>query len=337
MNVVVPIRDFAGDAAAPGNATKLSLGSAREIWADRRRFMERQRRHVSPEKSRPHWPNQVLDLGVHAFAWVARCLGFHARGHSNALAPELHELTLSFPDLPAAFDGYRILHLSDTHFDFMPGLAEVATRLLSGTEVDLLALTGDVHGHHRAPLAQSIEPLARILSGVSVRDRRIGVLGNHDPADMAERLERLGVDVLINESLILERKGQRIVVTGLDDVHCYYTPAASRALVAAPPGFRIALVHSAEVADHAAFAGYGLYLCGHTHGGQICLPGGRPLLTRLRRCRFAVAGEWRFGSMIGYTSRGLGTSGVALRYNCRGEMTVITLRRQMSEGKADWS
>ena len=334
MNVVVPIRDFAGD-AAPEDSTKLSLGSAREIWADRRRFMERQRRHISPDKNRPHWPNVVLEYGVHAFGWAARCLGFHSRGRSNALAPELREFTLSFADLPAAFDGYRILHLSDTHFDVMPELAAVAADLLSGIEVDLLALTGDVHGHHRAPLAHSIEPLVRIVSGVMVRDQRVGVLGNHDPAEMAEQLERLDFTMLINDSLVLERKGQRVVLTGLDDVHRFYTPAASRALVAAPPGFRIALVHSAEVADHAAFAGYALYLCGHTHGGQICLPGGRPVLTRLRRCHFGVAGEWRFGSMIGYTSRGLGTSGVALRYNCRGEMAVITLRRQASEGKVD--
>ena len=336
MNVVVPIRDFAGE-AAPEADTKLALGSAREIWADRRRFMERQRRHVSPDKTRPHWPSQVLDLGVHAFAWIAHCLGFHGRGRSNALAPELRHFTLSFADLPAAFDGYRILHVSDTHFDFLPELADVAADLLSGMEVDLLALTGDVHGHHRAPLAHSIEPFARIAAAVGVRDQRVGVLGNHDPAEMAEQLEHLGFTMLINDSLVLERKGQRIVVTGLDDVHRFYTPAASRALVTAPPGFRIALVHSAEVADHAAFAGYALYLCGHTHGGQICLPGGRPFLTRLRRCRFAVAGQWRFGSMIGYTSRGLGTSGVPLRYNCRGEMAVITLRRQASEGKADWS
>lgn len=336
MNVVVPIRDFAGE-TAPKDGTKLSLGSEREIWADRRHFMQRQRRHVSPDKSRPHWPSAILNCGVHVFAWAARLLGIHRRGRRNALAPALLEFTLSFPDLPAAFDGYRILHVSDTHFDYLPDLADVAGRMLSGVAVDLVALTGDVHGHYRAPLAHSVEPLARILAGVAVRDRRLGVLGNHDPADMAEALERVGFTVLLNGSIVLERKGQRVVVTGLDDVHCFYTAAASRALVEAPQGFRIALVHSAEVADHAASAGYALYLCGHTHGGQICLPSGRALLSRLRRCRFGVAGEWRLGRMIGYTSRGLGTSGAPLRYNCQGEMSVITLRRQASEGKAVWS
>jgi hypothetical protein len=332
MNIVVPIRDFAGD-AAPKPSISLSPGSEREVWEERRRIMERRQRSVGPDKSRPRWPSQLIGYGVRAFGWGSRLLGIHHRGRRNALAPRLLDLTFSFSDLPLEFDGYRILHVSDTHFDSLPALASVAGRMLSGLHVDAVAVTGDVHGHRRAPLAHAVEPLAQILAGVSVRDRRFAVLGNHDSADMAAALERAGFTVLINESVVLERKGRRMIVTGLDDVHRFYTPAARRALVEAPPGFRIALVHSAEVADHAAAAGYALYLCGHTHGGQICLPGGRPILTQLRRCHFGAAGEWRQGQMIGYTSRGLGISGAALRFNCQGEMSVITLRRQGPEGK----
>jgi|SRR5579864_1335362 len=334
MNVVVPIRDFASDPAP--KPEKLTLGSEREIWEDRRRFLERRRRHVSPDKIRSLFQSALLRHGIRAAAAAAWISGFYRRGQNNALAPDLREFTVAFPDLPAAFDGYRILHLSDTHFDFLPELADIAARMLAGLEVDALMLTGDVHGDRHAPLAHSIAPLDRILARVSVRDRRLAVLGNHDPAEMAEALDRAGFTVLLNDSVLLERGGQRIVVTGLDDVHYFYTPAATRALAEAPPGFRIALVHSAEVADHAAAAGYALYLCGHTHGGQICLPNGRAILTLLRRCHFGAVGEWRFGRMIGYTSRGLGISGVPLRYNCRGEMSVITLRRQASEGKPVW-
>ena len=97
--------------------------------------------------------------------------------------------------------------------------------------------------------------------------------------------------------------------------------------ITAAGDFRIALIHSPEMADHAAAAGVSLYLCGHTHGGQVCLPGGRPILTRLTRCRHAAVGHWREGAMRGYTSHGLGTSWPPLRFNSRGEMTVITLRR----------
>ena len=86
-------------------------------------------------------------------------------------------------------------------------------------------------------------------------------------------------------------------------------------------------MHSAEVADHAAAAKYALYLSGHTHGGQICRPGGRPIVTRLLRCRHAGIGTWSEGNMIGYTSCGLGVGDVPLRFNCRGEVSIITLRR----------
>ncbi|MGH7033546.1 MAG: metallophosphoesterase, partial [Stellaceae bacterium] len=235
-------------------------------------------------------------------------------------------------ELPRAFEGYRILHLSDTHLDCLPNLATVARAMLKSVEVDLVVLTGDIHGRHRAPLQDSVGPLAAMLEGLEPRDGRIAVLGNHDPAAMAEALEDLGFAVLINRSTTLERGAERLVLTGHDDVHRFFTPAARTALGAAPPGFRIALVHSAEMADHAEAEGYSLYLCGHTHGGQLCLPGGRPVLTHLRRCRFGARGAWRCGRMVGYTSNGLGVSGAPLRYNCPGEMAVITLHRERAKG-----
>jgi len=312
-----------GQRANPGEV----LTSPRQAWEDKRRFMERQKAHFGPDGPRSLWRGRIFSSGLRMFDLGARLVGIHPRGRRNALDVGLTALSLSFPDLPPAFDGYRILHLSDTHLDCLPELAAVAARLLAGVEVDLVALTGDVHGHHRAPIAASVGPLADLLAAVRVKERRLAVLGNHDSADMAAALEKLGFEVLINRSTTLARQGQRIVVTGLDDVHSFFTPDALCALSGTFEGFRIALVHSAEVADYAAAAGYALYLCGHTHGGQICLPGGRPIVTRLRRCRHAGAGTWSEGSMIGYTNRGLGVGDVPLRFNCRGEMTVITLRR----------
>ncbi|MBV9968054.1 MAG: metallophosphoesterase, partial [Alphaproteobacteria bacterium] len=154
------------------------------------------------------------------------------------------------------------LHLSDTHLDCLRELATVATGLLAGNEVELLALTGDIHGHHRAPLSGSIGPFAELIKAIRVNDRRVAVLGNHDPADMAEALDELDFDVLANEPAVLSRGDDYIVLTGLDDVHRFYTPNALEALSRSPGGFRIALVHSAELADYAAAAGYALYLCG---------------------------------------------------------------------------
>ena len=303
--------------------------ASRQIWAAQRRRMEVQNRQFGPEGPRSLWRNRVFSAGLAMFYAGARLLRLDRRGRRNALDIQLVGRSISFPDLPRAFDGYRILHLSDTHLDCLPELAAVASRLITGIEVDLLALTGDIHGRQRAPLADSTGPLAELIGAVRVKDRHLAILGNHDPAAMAEALEDLGFKVLINESTVLSRGGEHIVVTGLDDVHRFFTSDALAALSRAAEGFRIALVHSAEVADYAAAAGYDLYLCGHTHGGQICLPGGRPIITHLLRCGYGSAGLWRDGNMVGYTNNGLGVGDIPLRFNSRGEISIITLRRSL--------
>ena len=304
--------------------------AARRKWAERRQALAQGCFCSTPDGLVPWWRKRLSSRLVTFCGWLVRPTPIHLLGRRNALRPQLTELELRFRSLPAAFDGYRILHLSDTHLDLLPGLAPIARRLLAGLEVDLLALTGDVQGRHHAPIDRSTELLAEALEGLIVRGPRLAVLGNHDPVAMVQALERQGFEVLLNRSLALDRAGERLRVTGLDDVHCFYTEAAAAALrgTAGEDGsFRIALVHTAEMADHAAAAGYALYLSGHTHGGQVCLPGGSPVVTHLARCRHAARGLWRERHMIGYTTTGLGISGPPLRFNCPGEAALITLRR----------
>ncbi len=323
MNIMVPIRQLS--AAPPGDA------DARGLWRERRRAIERSNNHVSPDQIRKPLEGRIFTAGITVFCWFARLLGLHARGLRNALAVQFVERDFFFADLPRAFDGYRILHLSDTHLDCLPELVDVARGLLANVAVDLIAVTGDIHGAFHAPLASSVTPLKALLQDIHSRDGVVAILGNHDPVGMAEALEHAGMMVLVNESTAIERDGSKIILTGLDDVHRFYTAAAKWALAEKPEGFGLALVHSAEMADYAAEAGFSLYLCGHTHGGQICLPGGRSIFTRLRRCHFGARGEWRAGKMIGYTSNGLGVGEVPLRFNCQGEVTVMTLRRGKAE------
>jgi len=303
------------------------LAADRDSWIGERLRIERSRYWVSPNGRRRRWGTWVFSASLRVLEWGLRLAGIHARGRRNALSPRVVQFELFFPTLPNVFDGYRILQVTDTHLDHLPELAPIARKVLSGVEVDMLALTGDILGEQDTPLAVAAETLAFMFDGLSVRDRRLAVLGNHDPAGMASALEAIGFEVLLNRSVLLARGGERITVTGLDDVHAFYTEAARDALYANTAGFRIALVHSPEMADHAAAAGIAFYLCGHTHGGQICLPSGRALITRLTRCRRAASGYWRHGLTQGYTSRGLGASRPALRFNCPGEMTVITLRK----------
>jgi len=296
-------------------------------WATRRRAIEDSSYLVNRAGRYGRWRKFAFRMVVEALDVTLRLTPIWGRGQRNALDLKKIELELALPDLPPAFDGYRILQLSDTHLDHFPALAAVARTLLQDVEVDMLAVTGDVHGNPRASIEHSTALLMQALSGVRVHGPRLAVLGNHDPASMAGMLERAGFDVLVNRSILLQRGGDRLRVTGLDDVHSFYTEAALSALRDHDGEFRIALVHSAEVADDADAAGYALYLCGHTHGGQICLPGGRPLVTHLKRCHHAASGLWRQGRMVGYTSRGLGVSDLPLRFNTRGEVVVITLRR----------
>ena len=148
---------------------------------------------------------------------------------------------------------------------------------------------------------------------------------------MAGELQRIGFEVLVNRTTEIRRRDDRVRLTGLDDVHSFYTPQARDALSAGSDGFAMALVHSAELADHAASAGYALYLSGHTHAGQIALPGGRPVTTQLVRCRDLAVGLWRHGTLTGHTSSGLGVSRPPVRFNTRGEAALLTLRRSGTE------
>jgi predicted MPP superfamily phosphohydrolase len=193
--------------------------------------------------------------------------------------------------------------------------------------VDLSVWTGDyrwrVHGEH----LQVRPAVARIAGAISATDGHYATLGNHDPVAMADLLESLGLRVLANETISIRRGSASLHITGLDDVHYFYSDMAATALASAPAGFKIALVHSPEAAPLAADAGYALYLCGHTHGGQVCLPGGLPILTNSALHWRHARGLWRRGRMIGYTSNGAGTSGLPVRFFSRGEVTLLTLRR----------
>ena len=90
--------------------------------------------------------------------------------------------------------------------------------------------------------------------------------------------------------------------------------------------FTIFLAHSPEAYRDAARFQARLYLCGHTHGGQICFVNNRPIVTNSRAPRYTAIGTWEYQGMTGYTSRGIGASSVPLRFNCPGEICLITLR-----------
>jgi predicted MPP superfamily phosphohydrolase len=239
---------------------------------------------------------------------------------------ETTHLTVSHPDLPAAFNGYRILHLTDLHLDNLENTAAVLAERITEFDHDLCVITGDIRDNIHAPLGPLMEQLNHVVSAIQARDGVLGVLGNHDSAAMVSPMEAMGIRILLNESVTLSRGQNNLHITGLDDVHRFETDAAHAALDSAPDGYCIALVHSPEVADRASHR-HSLYLTGHTHGGQICLPAQRPFATGLKRHRDLASGIWRHRQMTGYTSRGVGACVIPFRTFCPGEILVLTLRR----------
>ncbi|MFI5361900.1 MAG: metallophosphoesterase [Elusimicrobiota bacterium] len=300
--------------------------SARERWRRRRAIMEadgrRHTRHgVVPSAS----PSRLLARNAARFLAF---LGLRRRALENTMAVEINQVDLAVSGLPPAFEGYRILHLTDIHVDQVPGLMERAAERLRGASADLVVLTGDIQTFGGPSAVRAADVVNSLVSSIKARDGAVGVLGNHDGHGLVDALEERGIRMLINESVEMERSGAVLHIAGLDDVHSFYSVEAENALAARnADACSIALVHTPEIADLAAAAGYSLYLSGHTHGGQICLPGGRPLITMLDRHRRLAAGTWRWGSMTGYTSRGVGAITPA-RFNCPPEIALLRLRRE---------
>lgn len=248
------------------------------------------------------------------------------RGRRNCLNVELVERDVVLPTLPEAFDGFRLLHLTDLHCDLQPELIDVLIELLADVHYDAVVLTGDYHNQIGDDYDISLDLMARLIR--ALQRPLYGTLGNHDFIEKVSFLESAGLPMLLNEAVPLERQGQRIWLCGVDDPSFFQTHDLSKAREDVPEGeTSILLSHSPEPYREAAAAGYDLMLCGHTHGGQICLPGGRAVLHNYSGPHWLVAGGWTSGRLQGYTSRGTGSCGVAARYNCRPEVTVHTLRR----------
>jgi len=262
-------------------------------------------------------------------------LGLRKRALANANAPRLRRLEFTFDNLPTAFDGWRVLHVSDLHFGQEPGgqqpsFAERIRDLLAGVEAELCVLTGDFRRADFGPVDHAVRGMTTVLEGIDVPHGIYGILGNHDSGAVVEPYEAMGITMLINQHTALELAGQRLWIAGVDDRHEYGCDDFERACGKIPPdAFLLMLAHSPETMREAAQYGADLYLCGHSHGGQICLPGGWPVLHNSRGVsRRYARGVWTYGAMQGFTTNGIGTTNVHARLNCPPEAALITLRRR---------
>jgi uncharacterized protein len=252
-------------------------------------------------------------------------MGLYWRGCKNAGRVRVRRNRIAMKKLPSRFDGLTLLHLSDLHADMNEGAMRRLTELLPGISYDVCVLTGDYRGATFGPFDAALESLARVCS--LLKGPVYGVLGNHDTIRMVPGLEQMGIRMLLNEHEAISRGDQAIYLAGIDDAHYYRVDNIEKATFEIPEnGFSILLSHTPEVYRQAAHAGFDLLLSGHTHGGQICLPGSIPITLDSVLPRYMGSGAWNYRGMVGYTSVGAGCSIVAARINCPPEITLHQLQ-----------
>ena len=255
---------------------------------------------------------------------VLQMTGLLDRGRRNAMDIGIRENIVTLPRLPDVFDGFTVLHISDPHLDSRPDFPLRLAEVVAPLQYDLCVLTGDYRFHTDGdprPALSGLSVLRQVLQGTCY-----AVLGNHDGSEMIPDMIAMGYHLLYNTAVPVERSGENIYMVGVDDPHFFQTDDLGMALDSVPDGVvRVLLAHSPEIYQVAEAADVDLLLCGHTHGGQIALPGGRVLYANARCPDRITSGNWQYGSLRGYTSVGAGSSVVDVRFNCRPEVTLHRL------------
>jgi predicted MPP superfamily phosphohydrolase len=273
----------------------------------------------------------LVRLGGLPEAWVwgtAGGVALLAGADAVGGRPRVKRRTVRVEGLAPELDGYRIGQLSDVHCG--PNVSEATVgrwvARLNRLELDLVAVTGDLITHG----SEYVEAVARALGGLRARDGAYACMGNHDYFTDGEHLvgalERRGLTVLRNRGVVLARGGARLFVAGVDDTWTSRANVA-RALAGRPEGVpTVLLAHDPDLFPQAEARGVELTLSGHTHGGQLAVPGVRPLSLARLMTRW-THGMFRRGRSFLYVNRGAGTTGPPVRLGASPELTVLTLRR----------
>ena len=309
--------------------------------------------HYLEDRINPFHLNQRLGIEEHREAWIVGqgsnffhienwnsihavirgglgLLNLKKRGQRNALAIGLERLDIQLRGLPKEFAGYTLLHLSDLHLDINAQMPAALIRAIESLDYDLCVMTGDFRAETWGSFHAALDGLARVRE--SITGEVYAILGNHDSIRMVPYMEKMGIHMLMNESVTLDRDNQSIYLSGLDDPHYYRSDNMERACDSVPrEATSILLSHSPEIYRQAASARFDLMLCGHTHGGQICLPGGIPLIVNADCPRQYCKGLWRFENLQGYTSVGSGASVVDIRLNCPPQVSLLRLMPEKAE------
>ncbi|MFA6155172.1 metallophosphoesterase [Mesorhizobium sp.] len=277
-------------------------------------------------------PDVRYGLGVAA-------LGLAAFGVSQAIrVPALKDIEISIPGLSSAFDGYKLLQLTDLHISrlFPARWAEAVVLRANALGADLIVMTGDLIDGDVAHRRLDVQSIAQLRA----RDGVWAIPGNHeyffDYQEWMLEYERLGLRTLLNRHVIIERDRAELVIAGVTDRSAGHsgnaTPDLKAAILDAPREAAIILLdHQPMRAEQAAAAGVGLQLSGHTHGGMVV---GLARIVARANNGF-VSGLYKIGSMNLYVNNGTGLwPGFALRLGKPAELTRITLRSEPATNRS---
>ncbi|MBW9104830.1 metallophosphoesterase [Paraburkholderia phenoliruptrix] len=271
-----------------------------------------------------HWRTGTA-AAVPLLAVLSTLIGlFNARRRARVVTIEV-----PIDDLPAALDGFTIVQISDIHVGptikrrYVDAIVDAVNRL----KPDLIAVTGDVVDGSVPQLTQHTQPLSRL----SARHGAFLVTGNHEYYAGAnawiDEFRRLGLNVLLNEHVVVEHDGARAVIAGVTDYSAGHHDPLHRsdpmAAIAGAPGdvlIKVLLAHQPRSAEAAAEAGFTLQLSGHTHGGQFF-----PWNFFVRFQQPFTAGLARLNGLWVYTSRGTGYWGPPKRLGAPSEITRVRL------------
>ncbi|HEX6792543.1 MAG TPA: metallophosphoesterase [Casimicrobiaceae bacterium] len=278
---------------------------------------------------------QVFPVPVHSYVtWSAVAVPVLTAlltliGYVNARrVAKVRTVDVPIASLPPSLSGFTIAQITDVHIG--PTIAradvEAIVEVVNGLDADLVAITGDLVDGSVPQLARHTAPLSRIAA----RHGTYFVTGNHEYYSGVHpwigELRRLGVNVLLNEHVVLDHRGAPIVVAGVTDPSAHHFDPShrsdpARAIAGAPASaVKLLLAHQPRSAMAAAKAGFDLQLSGHTHGGQFL-----PWTFFVRFQQPFTAGLARLGSLWVYTSRGTGYWGPPKRLGAPSEITRLRL------------
>ncbi|HEX3247881.1 MAG TPA: metallophosphoesterase [Pyrinomonadaceae bacterium] len=284
-----------------------------------------QRRRVAPYggSNQPDTPLRSLALSL---THVARA----ALTEPYMLSIEHERIQLN--RLPKAFDGFRVVQLSDIHHGPFSNCEQIerAVDTANRLQPDIIALTGDYISKERHYAAPCAEMLGRLKAKFGV----YAVLGNHDhwtdAALITDLFRAEGITVLINEGMHFEKNGESIWLAGVDDTMVGLEDLSLALAGARQDEMKLLLAHNPIILRRAARAAVDLVLSGHTHGGQVAIRGERSTVRGARKR--LLKGLGRLSNTQIYVNRGLGTVVLPIRYGCPPEISLLELRTEPQKG-----